>query len=43
MANKSTAFAKNLNMLNIIGLRESIEALMTKEGKYAPVATLCKA
>ena len=43
MANKSTAFAKNLNMLNIIGLRESIEALMTKEGKYAPVATVCKA
>lgn len=43
MANKSTAFAKNLNMLNIIGLRESIETLMTKEGKYAPVATVCKA
>lgn len=43
MANKSTAFAKNLNMLNIIGLRESIETLMTKEGKYAPVASLCKA
>lgn len=43
MANKSTAFTKNLNMLNIIGLRESIETLMTKEGKYAPVASLCKA
>lgn len=43
MANKSTAFAKNLNMLNIIGLRESIETLMTKEGKYAPVASVCKA
>jgi hypothetical protein len=43
MANKSTAFAKNLNMLNIIGLRESIETLMTKEGKYAPVAAVCKA
>lgn len=43
MANKSTAFAKNLNMLNIIGLRESIETLMAKEGKYAPVASVCKA
>ena len=43
MANKSTAFTKNLNMLNIIGLRESIETLMAKEGKYAPVASLCKA
>lgn len=43
MANKSTAFAKNLKMLNIIGLRESIETLMTKEGKYAPVASVCKA
>ena len=43
MANKSTAFTKNLNMLNVIGLRESIETLMNKEGKYAPVATLCKA
>lgn len=43
MTNKSTAFAKNLNMLNIIGLRESIETLMAKEGKYAPVALVCKA
>ena len=43
MANKSTAFDKKLDMLNIIGLRESIENLMTKEGKYAPVASVCKA
>lgn len=43
MANKSTAFAKNLGMLNIIGLRESIETLMKKEGKYAPVASVCNA
>ena len=43
MANKSTAFAKNLSMLNIVGLRESIDDLLSKEGKYAPVASVCKA
>ena len=43
MANKSTAFVKNLGMLNIIGLRESIETLLKKEGRYAPVASVCKA
>ena len=35
--------SKNLTMLNVVPLRESIQTLLTKEGKYAPVATLCKA
>ena len=43
MANKSTTFTKNLSMLNIVGLKESINTLMTKESKYAPVASVCKA
>ncbi len=38
---KSTTL--NLSMLNIVGLKESINTLMTKESKYAPVASVCKA
>jgi len=40
MANST--FTKSLDMLNTIGLRESIETLMKKESKYIPVATVCK-
>lgn len=36
-------FTKNLSMLNIVGLKETIDALMLKESKYAPVASICKA
>ena len=42
MGKNNTTFTKTLNMLNIVGLRESINALMKKESKYAPVATVCK-
>ena len=40
MANST--FTKSLDMLNTIGLRESIETLMKKESKYIPVANVCK-
>lgn len=42
MENKTKTFSKTLNMLNIVGLKESIQALMKKESKYVPVATVCK-
>lgn len=35
--------SKKLTMLNVVPLKESIQTLLEKEGKYAPVATLCKA
>ncbi len=38
----NTTFKKSLDMLNIIGLRESIDTLMKKESKYIPVASVCK-
>ena len=34
---------KNLNMLNVIGLKDIIKDLMTKESQYVPVASVCKA
>ena len=34
---------KTLDMLNIVPLKESINELLRAEGKYAPVATVCKA
>lgn len=43
MANQSTETKKTLSMLNIIGLRESINSLMQKESKYIPVSSICKA
>lgn len=42
MENKTKTFSKTLNMLNIVGLRESIQTLLKKESKYIPVATVCK-
>lgn len=41
MKNKATAFAKTLDMLNIVGLKESIQSLLKKESKYVPAATVC--
>ena len=43
MTKQSTETKKTLSMLNIIGLRESIETLLSKESKYIPVAAVCKA
>lgn len=34
---------KTLNMLNIVPLKEGINELLRCEGKYAPVASICKA
>ena len=42
MGKNNTTFTKTLNMLNIIGLKESIQTLLKKESKYAPVASICK-
>lgn len=42
MGKNNTTFTKTLNMLNIIGLKESIQALLKKESKYIPVASVCK-
>lgn len=42
MENKTKTFSKTLNMLNIVGLRESIQTLMERESKYIPVAAVCK-
>ena len=42
MGKNNTTFTKTLNMLNIIGLKESIQTLLKKESKYAPVASVCK-
>lgn len=42
MVKNNMTFNKTLNMLNIIGLRESIQALLKKESKYAPVVAVCK-
>lgn len=43
MENKTPAFAKTLDMLKIVGLKESIQSLMKKESKYIPVASVCNA
>lgn len=43
MTNSSSKQTKTLSMLNIIGLKESINSLMKRESKYIPVASLCKA
>jgi len=42
MGKTNTTFTKSLDMLNIIGLKESINTLMKKESKYPPVASICK-
>ena len=39
----SNSKGKSLSMLNVIGLKESINDLMTKESSYVPVASVCKA
>ena len=43
MTNNSSKTKKTLSMLNIIGLKESIDSLLKKESKYIPVAAVCKA
>ena len=41
MSKTTSDYSKTLSMLNIVGLRESIEDLLKKESKYRPVASVC--
>lgn len=41
MSKTTSDYSKNLSMLNVVGLRESIEDLLKKESKYRPVQSIC--